>query len=101
MTDRSRKPDASQPKPAPAADPAPKADPPAPKATAGGWTSHIDFQRLGAGIVLLGVSLYLLIAQGTAPAGTDTGLMSGPMGMALNIGGIVAGTWVLWTAWRR
>ena len=94
MSDGSRKPDASQPKPAPAADPEPKA-------ANGGWTSHLDFQRLGAGIVLLGVSLYLLIAQGTAPAGTDTGLMSGPMGMALNIGGIVAGVWVLWTAWRR
>lgn len=78
----------------------PKSDAPAPGGS-GGWTSHLDFQRLGAGIVLLGVSLYLLIAQGTAPAGTDTGLMSGPMGMALNIGGIVAGVWVLWTAWRR
>jgi hypothetical protein len=80
----------------------PKADAPVPTpAGSGGWTSRIDFQRLAAGIVLLGVSLYLLIAQGTAPAGSDTSLLSGPMGMALNIGGIVAGAWVLWTAWRR
>jgi hypothetical protein len=87
MTDRSGKTDK------------PKADQP-PQAS-GSWTSHLDWQRVAAGLVLFGVSLYLLIAQSTAPAGSDTSLFSGPMGMALNIGGIVAGAWVLWTAWRR
>jgi hypothetical protein len=103
MSDRSRKSNARQPKPTPASDPVTKPGhgDAAPKPSGGGWTSHLDFQRLAAGIVLLGVSLYLLIAQTTAPAGSDTSLLSGPMGQALNIGGIVAGAWVLWTAWRR
>ena len=88
-------------------DRSPKADRPSPKpdgakpSANGGWTSHLDWQRLVAGLVLFGVSLWLLIVQGAAPEGSDTSFLSGPMGMALNIGGVVAGIWVLWTAWRR
>jgi len=93
MTDRS--PDAGRPSAKPDDNPDDR------RAAAGGWTSHIDWQRLVAGLVLVGVSTWLLVTELTAPEGTGMGLLSGPMGMALDMGGIVAGIWVLWTSWRR
>jgi predicted phage tail protein len=92
MTDRSPKAGRSASKPD---------DAPAGSDPAAGGTSRLDWQRLVAGLVLIGASLFLLVAQGTAPEGSDTSLLSGPMGLALDIGGIVAGVWVIWTAWRR
>ncbi len=91
MPDRNEQTDKPKPdesKPAPAADAEPK-------------PARLDWQRLVAGIVILLVSLFLLVAQATAPAGADTSLLSGPAGQALNIGGIVAGAWVIWSAIRR
>lgn len=69
-------------------------------ASPGGLASRFDWQWLIMGIVILGVSLFLTVSQLGDP-GASTGLFSGPMGMALNIGGIVAGAWVLFRAYRR
>jgi hypothetical protein len=88
----------STPKPdRPTPDPAPAGKPGRPP---GGWTSHFDWQWVAAGVVILGVSLFLAIAQAANPD-ASTGLFSGPTGMAMNIGGIVAGIWVLWRSYRR
>jgi hypothetical protein len=64
-------------------------------------TTRFEWPRLVAGLVILGMSLFLTVAQGTAPEGSGSILLSGPMGMALNIGGIVAGAWLIWTTFRR
>jgi hypothetical protein len=62
-------------------------------------TRRVDWQWLVAGFVILGVSLFLLVAQSADP-NAATGLFSGPMGQALNIGGVVAGIWVIWKAFK-
>jgi hypothetical protein len=66
----------------------------------GGGTSRINWQWFVAGVVILGVSLFLTVVQAGNPD-ANTGLFSGPTGMAMNIGGIVAGIWVLWRSYRR
>ena len=73
---------------------------PDPGRKAGGRTSRIDWQWFIAGAVILGVSLFLMITQAANPE-ADTGLFSGPTGMAMNIGGVVAGAWVVWQSFRR
>jgi hypothetical protein len=61
---------------------------------------RFDLQWLVAGVVILGVSLFLLVTQALSPD-ANMGLFSGPTGQALNIGGVVAGAWVIWKSFRR
>lgn len=71
-----------------------------PAGEGGPWTSRINWQWAIAGVVILGVSLFLLVVQAGDPD-ANTGLFSGPTGMLMNIGGVVAGIWVLWRSYRR
>jgi hypothetical protein len=66
----------------------------------GPWTSRINWQWAIAGVVILGVSLFLLVVQAGDPD-ANTGLFSGPTGMVMNIAGVAAGIWVLWRSYRR